>query len=185
MANTDWRKHVLTNGKEIKLCMTKDEIYASYRDANSKGNQIGVLADLNSTSQADMALYLSELGFDNSYLRQRVERAAKNGAAPKKQKANKPKGESNPSLKDKSVAAEATDSINVPPKIKNIVREKPTTRAKLLNDTLELIGRCEDEYRYCCLLIESIDVRKNKLKQTIDALAVAYHNIEEIAKSDK
>ena len=77
MANTDWRKHTLTNGKEIKLCMSKDEISASYRDAKHKDRQITVLADLNSVTAGSMALYLAELGFDNGYIRNRAKNTAK------------------------------------------------------------------------------------------------------------
>ena len=194
MANTDWRKHVLTNGKEIKLCMSKDEIYASYRDAKHKDQQITVLADLNSVTAGSMALYLAELGFDNGYIRNRAKNTAKKlkdtsapnvtkkmpnvtKKAPEDAPAEKPKVEKK---KDKTA-----EDINVPPSIKKVVCEKPTTRTRLLNDTLVLISRFEDEYRYCCMLIESIEERKSKLRENIDALAVVYHNVEEMSRSDK
>ena len=185
MENTVWRKHVLLNGKEIRLCMSKDEIQASYRDCKHKDQQIKVLADLNSVTSSSMALYLAELGFDNCYIRNFTKCTSK-----KKKDASAPSvtgkaPDGTPTEKPKEEKKKSAEDIDVPPSIKKVVCEKPTTRTKLLNDTLVLLSRLEDEYRYCCILIEGIEMRKSKLKESIDALAVVYHNVEEIAKTDK
>ena len=185
MENTVWRKHVLLNGKEIRLCMSKDEIQASYRDCKHKDQQIKVLADLNSVTSSSMALYLAELGFDNSYIRNFTKCMAKRAKDALAASVAEKVPEDTPAEIPKAEQKESAENISVPTSIKNVVCEKPTTRTKLVNDTLILLSRLEDEYRYCCILIEGIETRKSKLKESIDALAVVYHNVEEIAKEDK
>ena len=159
MANTDWRKHTLTNGKEIKLCMSKDEIYASYNEAKYKGDQITVLADLNSVSVQDMCFYLLELGFDNSYIRQRTERAKKKTPTASKQ-AQKKK-----TMPEKSETA-------------SIDQKEREPRRNLLEDTLKLISDLEEEYKLCILLIEKTEANKKKIAQSLDALSTVYKNLE-------
>ena len=195
MENTVWRKHVLLNGKEIRLCMSKDEIQVSYRDCKHKDQQIKVLAELNSVTSSSMALYLAELGFDNCYIRNFTKCMAKRAkdalAASVTEKAPSDT-EKAPSVTEKAPsdtekAASVTENApgGTPAEKPRAEEKKATDCAGLLDDTLALLSNLEDEYRYCCIIIEGFEERKSKLKESIDALAIVYHNVEEIAKEDK